>query len=276
MLRLLRISWYRLLRNILSAGIPFALSSCQNTSNSGSDSSIYPIDSPIGFDFRQVLQSKELEFLLETKKVYPTSPWQIDTRVSIENNSIEIVCDKITEPPYSFQYGQPARSYIKVGNLVYGRYSLQIRINGSIALSTLKVDSLSISLEDFRTTPFWSNSWIQARRNTVFKVPPSLVWGIAWYQPNSADQRIASQFIDSLKVLGARDIQLSDGNYGYFKTRENQLLIEPPFGYTGFPNAQAYLFDFKGDTIQVQAMIKRFKTKSLLIYHHMANGSMYF
>ena len=137
---------------------------------------------------------------------------------------------------------------INLGELSEGTYNLNLEVNEKVELAILTVTNDSYKITHIPGFDFkFDNAELK-------RVPEYLIWGSAGYI-NDSLTNVVDTFLDSLQILGAAPVNLSAGDYGFFKIDSSGNMVPPE--YHGYPYIKMYLFDYQNNLEDVKELMKR-------------------
>lgn len=222
-----------------------------NCDDAVSDNTNYTtIDSRINIKLREELSStkKTLHLDCRTERIYGCINYGIDYYVIKSANSFKIKFNSVIISDICLTALGPASCRIKLGELSEGTYNINIEVNGKTELAILTVTNDSYKITH---TPGFDFKFDNAE---LKRVPENLIWGSAGYI-NYSLTNVVNTFLDSLQILGAAPVNLSSGDYGYFKINLSGEIIPPE--YHGYPFIKMYLFDYQNNLEDVKGLMKR-------------------
>jgi hypothetical protein len=234
--------------------ILFSLSGCVNEANVDEKK----IDSDILVTFKEIIDSTGRSFQLScgTRSSYLSGGYGINYRLQNTGNKIVINFTGIYEPEEKDGSAAPALTVISLGSLPDGIYSIRFLINESVLEGELKVTGDYYSVSDT------SAKWIEITNPELRRIPGNTIWGHAGY---SSDPYVLTQvqpFFDSLKIMGAEDMNLTTGDYTYFKIDAAGTMSQPE--NPGTENARPFVYSYNGDFSDLRELIKSYGKNSPL------------
>lgn len=222
-----------------------------NCDDAVSDNKEYTaIDSRINIKQSEELSvdKRDLYLYCSTERIYGCINYGIDYYVIKGANSFKIKFNSVVISDICLTALGPASCRIKLGELIEGTYNLNIEVNGKAELAILTVTNNSYKITH---TPGFD---FKFERTDLKRVPDNLIWGSIGYI-NDSLTNVVNAFIDSLKILGAVPVNLSAGDYGFFKIDSSGNMVPPE--YHGYPFIKMYLFDYQNDLEDLKALITR-------------------
>lgn len=208
------------------------------------------VDSDIIVSMNEELGSPTRSFKLtfNTDKAYPCINYSMITNSEISDNKIKIEFLGIYTPNICLTAIGPASSTIPIPGIQNKTYDIEFKIGTNISKGMLVCSS-----DDFQ---FHMQSLLQIKFNKPIlkRVPNDLIWGTAGYHTSSTINKV-NEFLDSLKIIGATDIILENGNYNYFEIENNK--IKQPTN-SGYWFAKSFVYRFTGDKNRVRSLVKNY------------------
>jgi hypothetical protein len=222
-----------------------------NCDDAVSDNNEYTaIDSRINIKLsEELLQDKrDLYLYCHTERIYGCINYGIDYYVYKGANSFKIKFNSVVISDICLTALGPASCRIELGELSEGTYNSNLEVNGKAELAILTVTNDSYKITH---TPGFDFKFDNAE---IKRVPDNLIWGSIGYI-NDSLANVVNTFLDSLQILGAAPVNLSAGDYGFFKIDSFSNII-PPENH-GFPFIKMYLFDCHNHLEDVKGLMKR-------------------
>ena len=173
----------------------------------------------------------------------------IQTNYTVTGQKIYIDFNNITTSDMCLTALGPAKSKIILENLENGIYDIEIKVGYKNNTGKLIVTNQSFELE------IEDPEDLQIERNPLLRVPENTIWGVIGYH-SATTNALAQSYIDSLKILGAITISLTEGDYGYFTTDINSNIIKPT--NNGYWFSIPYVFKYTNDMKTLEEMIKNY------------------
>lgn len=236
---------------LLLIALMFLLLLFNNCDDAVSDNTSYTtIDSRINIKLREELSptKKTLHLDCRTERIYGCINYGIDYYVIKGANSFKIKFNSVLISDICLTALGPASCRIKLGELSDGTYSLILEVNGKTEQTILTVTN-----DSYKIT-YTSGFDFKFDNTELKRVPEYLIWGSAGYI-NDSLTNVVNTFIDSLKFVGAAPVNLSAGDYGFFKIDSSGNIITPD--YHGYPFIKMYLFYYQNDLEDVIGLMKR-------------------
>jgi len=190
-----------------------------------------------------------LKFL--TRKDFPCINYQIKHQLFTDNQAIRIVLEKVEKSEVCLDAIGPASAFVEIGDLTNNDYDLTIQLGESIIKSgtlTVSKDSYSIDMHE--------EDGVMLANAELLRIPQQTIWGSIKYDPSEEKKDLVKHFDNFLKNAGANDKKFSEGDYGYFKVGANGKVLQST-GSQKIQGEYAFLFDYKGDTEDLQAALKQ-------------------
>ena len=228
-----------------------------------------PINSQIVMSIREEITSSKRNVILSfcTTELYSPAGAKIIGSINKENNIIQVDLQDIKMPEAGAAISTPASVSFMLDSIPNDNYSLQITINGKKVIGLIKVSDESFEI---KTQP---NNIISYQQNNLLRIPENIIWG----QSESIQQSTYKQFLDSLKIFGAKAHNLKPGDYSYFEI-DSQGNFNT-HSALGMSFGEFFLFSFQGDTLITRSLIKRFSKRyldSIYIQFSGGRGEMYY
>lgn len=226
----------------------FIFNACDDTV---SDNSSYTsIDSRINIKLSEELftNSKKVVLHCRTERIYGCMNYGIDYSVIKTANNFRIKFSRIIISEICLTALGPATNRINLGELNNGTYNLTLEVNGKEESAALIVTD---SLYQINFQPGFN---FKFDNTELHRIPQHLIWGSVGYI-NDSLTNVVDTFIDSLQILGASQINLSSGDYGFFEIDLFGNLLPPE--YHGYPFIKMYKFEYQNDANDIKELMKR-------------------
>lgn len=190
-----------------------------------------------------------LKFL--TRKDFPCINYRIKHSLAMDNQSINIILEKIEEADVCLDAIGPASAFVELGYLPEKEYNLTVQLGESIVKSgtlTVSKNAYQVEMHDFEG--------VELLNPELLRVPEQSVWGLLKYERNDKNKKLVEHFEQVMDRAGATDKKFAEGDYGYFKVgadgkihrdvTNKEVIVEQPF-----------LFDFSGDSDDLKMVLKQ-------------------
>lgn len=191
--------------------------------------------------------SRSLSLDCATERIYPCINYGIDYSMTKSGNKITIRFNQIIMPDICLTALGPAYSNIKLGNLSNGQYILNLMVNGITQTTILKVNDSTFKIEYKPRFDFIF------KKTELKRIPQNVIWGSVGYISDTLTTSVNS-FLDSLTNIGANEIYLSPGDYGYFQIDSFGEIVAPE--YHGYPIIKMFLYEFNGNSESLKDLIR--------------------
>jgi hypothetical protein len=186
-----------------------------------------------------------LQLICRTEKIYPCCNWSlvykqlhnVPDRIQIEFLGIRI-------PDICATALGPAAASIEIGHLSSGTYPLFIVVKDHVDRAWLQVTSASYSVT------YNGGKWITFSRSELRRVPLKSLWGYAWGMSES----LVQAYVDTLENLTEYSIELTPGDYGYFKADSTRTINWPKPDYS---NICTYIYRFEGSWVSLETNMQQ-------------------
>jgi hypothetical protein len=227
---------------------PFIFNNCDDTVSDNKSYSI--IDSRINIKLTEELSadSKKVVLYCSTERIYGCINYGIDYSVLRTANNFRIKFNSIIISDICLTALGPATNRISLGELNGGSYNLTLEVNGKTESAVLTVTD---SLYQINFQPGFNFKFDNTKLN---RVPQYLIWGSVGYI-NDSLTNVVNTYLDSLQILGAVQINISPGDYGFFKIDSFGNIVTPD--NHGFPFIKIYKFEYQNDLNNIKELMKR-------------------
>jgi hypothetical protein len=216
-----------------------------------SDNTSYTsIDSRINIKLREELSANSKKVILNcrTERIYGCINYGIDYSVIKTANNFRIKFSGIIISDICLTALGPASAQINLGNLSTGTYNLTLEVNGKTESALLIVTD---SLYQINFQPGFDFKFDNTK---LHRIPRYLIWGSVGYI-NDSLTNLANAYLDSLQILGAVQINLSAGDYGFFEIDSFGNIVTPD--NHGYPFIKMYKFEYQNDLNSIKELMKR-------------------
>lgn len=190
---------------------------------------------------------RTLSFKFLTQKDFPCINYRIKSEYRTEGQEISIVLSEVEGADVCLEAMAPAASFIDLGELASGDYSLTIRIGESlINTGTLSVTESSFALIMDETIG------LIVETPQVLRIPKDVIWGRVRSSESATAQSTAQNIVEKMQRAGAVPRTLPAGNYGYFTVDQA--------GNVALPNAKrerVFLLDYPGEAEAVLSLLNK-------------------
>jgi hypothetical protein len=235
--------------NLLAAAIISTLFFQISCSDTITEVNYERIDTRLELTLKEELSvySRLLSIDCATERIYPCINYGIDYSMTKSSNKITIRFNQIIMPEICLTALGPAYSNIKLGNLSNGLYILNLLVNGKTQTANLKVNDSTFKIEYEPGFDFIF------KKTELKRIPQNVIWGSVGYINDTLTTSVNS-FLDSLIIIGASEINLSPGDYGYFQIDSFGKIVAPE--YHGYPFIKMYLYEFNGSSESLKELIR--------------------
>jgi len=157
------------------------------------------------------------EFYLQVQTDQQNLPLSYYIRNSVKKEGTTITIDlidieKVDASGVNVALGS-ASAYINLGQLTPGQHVMKINVASNANEGILSVE------DNFFISVFDQTNGLTFNYDTLYRIPNGALWGYIGYQ-NTSYEPIAESFKDTLQDIGAVEMGLNEGNYGYFTVDE--------------------------------------------------------
>lgn len=191
--------------------------------------------------------SRSLDIDCLTERIYGCCNYGIDYWMTKMGNKISISFNQIVIPDICLTALGPARNKIKLGTLSAGQYVLNLMVNGKTQTVNLKVSDSSYKVEYEPGLDFIF------KKTELKRIPHNVIWGSVGYINDTLTTSV-NAFLDSLNIIGANEINLSPGDYGYFQIDSFGKIVIPE--HHGYPFIKIYLYEFNGNIETLKSLVR--------------------
>jgi hypothetical protein len=193
-----------------------------------------------------------LEF--ETKEEYNCLNYFIRFDNNSSSGNIDLHLRDVEKSDFCFTALGPAKAEVNLGIYQIGTYQTSIKVDEVENSGTLQVTNSQYILT------LNNPQMIDVLFDTLNRVPMNFIWGYAAY--NSTDnQPVVDAFMDTLQAVGATQVTLLPGKFGYFDIDgENNIhLIDMP----EWDYSENFYYRFEESNEVLREIIRHF-----YLYHH--------
>lgn len=204
------------------------------------------VDFPVAMEIeiRELFHQNErqLGLLITTVQEYECSNYQIDYEYIYSAESRIIDFKGIILPSMCQTAFGPATAFVYFGNMDEGRHEVHFLINEDWLSTDFNIGKDKINVYE-KVDEIGLISFVE---NTVYRLSEDYVWGFLMPK-TSGDHLDPKEFMDALLKAGAKDQQLSPGNYGFFRvTGEDMIIFDHEVSYNAtFPIICTYEGQFE-------------------------------
>lgn len=194
-----------------------------------------------------------LKFL--TRKDFPCINYRIQHSLRMDEQSINIILEKVAESDVCLDAVGPATAFVELGQLPNKAYKLTVQLGASIVKSgtlTVSKNAYQIDMHDY--------DGVELLNPELYRIPNQTVWGVLKYERNEQNKELFKVFEQLMDGAGASDKKFAEGDYGYFRVgadgkitqslTSRDALVEEPF-----------LFDFSGDEDDLKMVLKQINSQ---------------
>ena len=209
-----------------------------------------PIGSNIKIETREVLEAgaRRLTFYCATEKIYECSNYQISTETKSDEGSYNILFKSVEIGPICFTSLGPAVSFIDLGEIPGGNYSLIVRNGALLSKGKLVVSKGEIVLD------FPKLNGIEIISPVTRRVPENTYWGTIGYS-TQASATLVNDFIQTLSDNGAVFAKQVPGNYFYYKIDANGDIVVDVEN-SGYSFTTGLIFQYHNDEADLAALVQ--------------------
>ncbi len=178
--------------------------------------------------------------------------------IRFNNNSssgnIDIHLRDVEKSDFCFTALGPAKAEINLGIYQIGTYQANIKVGELENSGTLQVTNSQyiLTIND--------PQMLEVLFDTLNRVPMNFIWGYAAYT-SPDDQPVVQAFMDTLQAVGATQVNLLPGKFGYFDIDSDNnihLADMPEWDYS-----ENFYYRFEGSDEVLREIIRHF-----YLYHH--------
>lgn len=206
------------------------------------------VDSDIVIKMSEELGNPNRSFKLSlwTDKSYPCMNYSLITNSEATTNKIAVDILGIYAPDMCLTAFGPATSTIPVSNIQNKSYDIEFKIGSNISTGKLICTSNEFNLQ--------MDDLLQIKIDgpLLKRIPNNIIWGTVGYHNSTTIDKV-NDFINSIKAVGAIDVNIDNGNYNYFKI-ENNNIKEPT--NSGYHFTKTFIYSFTGDKNLIRTIVK--------------------
>lgn len=192
--------------------------------------------------------TRSFKLSLWTDKSYPCMNYSIITNSEATTNKITVDILGIYAPDMCLTAFGPATSAIPVSNIQNKSYDIEFKIGSNISTGKLVCTSNEFNLQ--------MDDLLQIKIDgpILKRIPNNIIWGIVGYHNSTSIDKV-NDFINSIKAVGALDVNLANGNYNYFEIEKNN--IKEPTN-RGYHYLKTFIYSFTGDKNLIREIVKEY------------------
>ncbi len=194
-----------------------------------------------------------LKFL--TRKDFPCINYQIKHSLRMDDQSVNIILEKVEESDVCLDAIGPASAFVELGQLPEKEYNLTIQLGESIVKSgtlTVSKNTYQIDMHDY--------DGVELLNPELFRIPDQTVWGVLKYERSEQNKEIFKYFEQVMDRAGASSKKFAEGDYGYFSVGADGKITQPLTSREILVE-QPFLFDFSGDEDDLKMVLKQINSQ---------------
>lgn len=209
------------------------------------------IKSDVQIKLFEYIDSTKRDFYLlcYTKDTYECMNYGIGHIVDKSSNKVSIDFQGIVKPYMCATALGPATASINLGTLAQGATPFEFSVEGKSTQASL--ENSQAYYEMTLTSPQSLSLFYQR----LYKVPENTIWGWVGYHAETT-AALAQSLTDSLQTLGAYDVELTEGQYGYFSINEEAQMVAPQ--NHGYNFILPFVFGYEQNEKELGRLLKRF------------------
>lgn len=225
--------------------ISFTFTSC-NKDKKG----YLPLEKVNFYPFEELTpDGRNLRLVFYTEKEYPCINHIIRYTNSSTASNFDITLVDVESQTLCLDETGPAKAVVELGLLPSGTFPLNIAVADSVNLGALEIspDKYVISIQNPKM--------LEVKYDTLLRIPDYTVWGVIAFS-DSTGFPVRDMFLDTLETQGAVPDTLNYGNYGYFKTDSNGVILITDNG--GWVYAEPFVYQYTEDWIEIGKIVQYF------------------
>ncbi len=210
-----------------------------------------------------------LNLYVFTEDEFPCLNYFINYDFSSDMGNMTLHLKNIQTTDFCITGVGPATAQLNLGVYQNGTYQMNIKIGNAENAGTLQVTP-----SQFIVT-MNNPQMLTMITDTLHRIPENLFWGYVAYN-DTLHQSLANSVLDSLAQIGATNVELISGDYGYFALDENgniTLIDQPESKYN-----IRFIYGYEGEEEDLEDIIRDFyisHSSKLFILIRTSKGSLY-
>ncbi len=195
-------------RTVLTCFLAISLLACDDPAELDS---VNTLGTDVRFSMAEYLEpgQRTLSFKFLTVDEYPCINYRIASELRREGSSITVSLREIQGADVCLEAVAPAASFLDLGELTPGEYTITIEVGTSIVNSgTLLVTDEAVELL------LGQPEGLIIPTPRMLRVPEDIIWGTV--RASAEHAGVSGQLMQRLRSLGAASKILPEGDYGYF------------------------------------------------------------
>ncbi len=231
-------------RTVLACFLAISLLACDDSAELDA---VNTLGTDVQFSMVEYLEpgQRTLSFKFLTVDDYPCINYRIASELRRAGSDITVSLREIQGADVCLEAVAPAASFLDIGELSPGEYSITIEVGASLTNSgTLLVTEKAVELLLGQT------EGLIVPTPRMLRIPEGLLWGTVRASAEHAE--IGDQFMQRLRSLGAASKILPEGDYGYFSV-DAVGNVRPSSLTPGQDNL--FVFGFRGEASNLEQLV---------------------
>jgi hypothetical protein len=213
--------------------------------------------------------ARYLNLYIFTGEDYPCLNYFINYDFSSDMGNLTIHLKHVDATDFCITGAGPATAQLNLGIYQNGTYQMNIKVANAENTGTLQVTpSQYIVLMN-------NPQMLTMLTDTLNRIPDDLTWGYVAYN-DAVNEGLALSVLDSLQQIGATNIELTSGEYGYFALDEggNITLIDQSEAKYNL----GFIYEFEGEDQALKDVIRDFyinHSSDIFILIRTSKGNLY-
>jgi hypothetical protein len=213
--------------------------------------------------------ARYLNLYVFTEDDFPCLNYFINYDFDNDLGNLTIDLKNIEPTDFCITGAGPATAQMNLGIYQNGTYQMNIKV-----ANTANTGTLQVSPSHFIVT-MDNPQMLTMITDTLYRIPDNLFWGYVAYD-DTLHETIANSVLDSLMQIGATNVELTSGDYGYFALSEegNITLIDQ----SELTYKIEFIYGYEGGDEDLQGIIQDFyiiHSNKIFILIRTSEGNLY-
>ena len=192
---------------------------------------------------------RTLSFKFLTQKDFPCINYRIKSDYRMEGETLVISLSEVQGADVCLEAIAPATSFLDVGELAIGEYSVVIEVGEALT----NTGTLTVSAESFDLVMNQEQGlFIETPR--LLRIPSGMVWGTVYASEPNVVGGATQDVLNRLQGLGATAPLLPEGDYGYFSVDASSTVINS--SVSADRTESMFLLDYEGKSADLVRLIE--------------------
>jgi len=213
--------------------------------------------------------ARHLNLYIFTEENFPCLNYFINYGFTSNSGNLTIHLKHVDATDFCITGVGPATAQMNLGVYQNGTYQINIKVANAENAGTLQVTpSQYIVTMD-------NPQMLTMITDTLYRIPNDLVWGYVAYN-DAANEGLALSVLDSLQQIGATNVELTSGEYGYFALDEEgniTLMDQSEAKYN-----LGFIYEYEGEDQALKDVIRDFyinHSSEVFIFIRTSKGNLY-